>query len=141
MVSAVNTSSYRDVEPVQAGLGAASYNKLPNPLAHIIQQLPVVDGLEADKLLPFFRTVFQLVDYPGMSESTVLELIFPYCRGTMADRVAEVMRRKGGVAEFHRVVLRTFVPGRLMEQLRHRHFYRVQARGETCLLYTSTVNW
>ena len=42
VVSAVD-SSYREIEPVHAGLGAASYHKLPNPLAHIIQQLPVVD--------------------------------------------------------------------------------------------------
>ena len=47
VVSAVNTSSYREVEPVRTGSGAATYNHLPNTLAHIIQQLPVVDGLEA----------------------------------------------------------------------------------------------
>ena len=57
----------------------------------------------------------------------------------MADRVAEVMRRKEGVDEFHRVVLRMFIPSRLMEQLRHRHFYRVQARGETLAQYVQRI--
>ena len=79
VVSAVDTSLYREVEPVRTGSGAAMYNHLPNPLAHIIQQLPVVDGLEADKLLPFFKIVFELKDYPGMLERTVLELIFQMC--------------------------------------------------------------
>ena len=69
-----------------------------------------------DKLLPFFKIIFQLVDFPGMSDRTVLELVYPYCRGPMAERVADVMRRRGGVAEFHQEVLEAFVP---------------------CLLYTS----
>ena len=66
----------QEVEPVRTGSGAATYNHLPNPLADIIRQLPVVDGLEADKLLPFFKIVFELKDYPGMLERTVLELNF-----------------------------------------------------------------
>ena len=121
--------------PVFSGMVAVSYHKLPNPLSQIIQQLPVVDGLDVDKLLPFFWIIFQLADFPGMSDRALLKLIYPYCRGPMAERVVGVMGRSGRVAEFHREVLEAFVPRRLMEQLRHRHFYRVQSRG--CLLYTS----
>ena len=98
-----------------------------------------MDGLDVEKLLPFFKTVFQLVDFLGMSDRTVLELVFPYCRGPMAERVADVMRRRGGVAEFHQEVLEAFVPGRLMEQLRHRHFYRVQARGESLAQFVQRI--
>ena len=34
--------------PAFSGMSGASYNKLPNPLSTIIQQLPVVDGLDVD---------------------------------------------------------------------------------------------
>ena len=34
-----------------SGMEAACYHKLPNPLTDIIQLLPVMDGLDADKLL------------------------------------------------------------------------------------------
>ena len=118
---------------------AASYNKLPNPLSQIIQQLPVVDGLEVDKLLPFFKTLFQLSDFPGMSDRTLLELVYPYCRGSMAERVAHTLRCGGSVAAFHWEVLDAFVPGRLLEQLRHKHFYRVQSRGESLAGFVHSV--
>ena len=116
-----------------------SYNKLPNPLAQIVQQLPVVDGLEVDKLIPFFRTLFQLSDFPDMSDRTLLELIYPYCRGSMAERVAQTMRCGGGIAEFHREVLEAFVMGRLLKQLKQQHFYRVQAWGESLAAFVHRV--
>ena len=72
-------------------MAAASFHKLPNPLSNFIQQIPVVDGLDVDKLIPFFRTLFQLSDFPGMSDHTLLELVFPYCRGSVAGRVAQTL--------------------------------------------------
>ena len=45
----------------------------------------------------------------------------------------------GGVVEFHREVLETFVPGRLLEQLKQQHFYRVQARGESLAAFVHRV--
>ena len=52
--------------PAFSGIAAACYHKLPNSLTDIIQQLPVVDGLDEDKLLHFFGTLFQLSDFPGV---------------------------------------------------------------------------
>ena len=53
-----------------SGMVAVFYHKLPNPLTDIIQQLPVVDGLDEGKLLHFFGTLFQLSDFPEMSDKT-----------------------------------------------------------------------
>ena len=39
--------------PAFSGITGASYHKLPNPLSTIIQQLPVVDGLDVDGLMSF----------------------------------------------------------------------------------------
>ena len=78
--------------PTLSGGSSVSYNKLPNPLSSIIQQLPVVDGLDVDKLMGFFRILFQLSDFPGMSDGTLLELVYPYCRGSVAERVAHTIQ-------------------------------------------------
>ena len=116
-----------------------SYHKLPNPLSDVIQRLPVVDGLDPEALLKFLRIFFQLADFPGLSERTLLELIYPYCRGSMAERVTSTLRDGGGIDHFHREVLDAFVPGRLHDRLRHKHFYRVQASGESLAHFISSV--
>ena len=38
-----------------SGMAGAFYHKVPNPLAEIVQRLPIVDGLDADKLLNIFK--------------------------------------------------------------------------------------
>ena len=91
--------------PAFSGIAGASYNKLPNPLSTIIQQLPVVDGLDVDRLMLFFKILFQLSGFPGMSDRTLLELVYPYCRGSMAERVAQTIRCGGSVTSFHQGVL------------------------------------
>ena len=78
--------------PAFSGGSGVAYNKLPNPLSTIIQQLPVVDGLDVDKLMLFFKILFQLSDFPGMSDGTLLEFVCPYCRGYMAERVTQTIR-------------------------------------------------
>ena len=55
-----------------------------------------------DKLMLFFKILFQLSDFPGMSDGTLLELVYPYCRGSMAERVAQTIRCGGSVTSFHR---------------------------------------
>ena len=111
----------------------------PNPLSEVIQRLPVVDGLDLEALLKFLRILFQLADFPGLSERTLLELIYPYCRGSMAERLTSTLRDGGGIDHFHREVLDAFIPGRLREQLRHKHFYRVQASGEALAHFVSSI--
>ena len=65
-----------------------------------------------------------------MSDGTLLELVYPYCRGSVAERVARTIRDGCSVASFHRGVLDACVPGLLRKQLQDKYFYRVQAHGE-----------
>ena len=58
-------------------LAAVCYQKLPHPLSGFLQKLPVVDGIDEDKLLVFLDLVLQLADFPGMSDGEVLSLIYP----------------------------------------------------------------
>ena len=79
--------------------------------ADVVQRLPVVDGLDADKLLSFFKIFFQLTDFPRGPDRTLLELVYPYCRGSMAERVIHTLRGGGGIDSFHGEVLDAFIPG------------------------------
>lgn len=57
------------------------YQQLPNPVAGIVKQILEVDGLEETHLMNFLGRLFQLADFPGMVDATVLQLVYPYCRG------------------------------------------------------------
>ena len=61
----------------------------------------------------------------------IRDSVYPYCRGSIAERVAQTIRCGGSVTSFHQGVLDACVPGRLREQLQHKHCYRVQAHGES----------
>ena len=84
--------------------------------------------MDADKLLSFFRIFFQLANFLGMLGKTLLKLVYPYCRGSMAELVTHTLRGGVSIDSFHGKVLDAFIPGRLREQLRQKHFYR--ANGE-----------
>lgn len=60
-------------------MAAAGYQKLPSPLANIIQQPPVVGGLEEDQLFLIFQLLFRLSDFPGVTDRAHLEINYPYC--------------------------------------------------------------
>ena len=57
----------------------------------------------------------------------------------MAERVAQTIRGGGSVTSFHRGVLDACVPGRLREQLQHKHCYRVQAHGENFAEFARSI--
>ena len=80
-----------------ATLAAVCYQKLPHPLSGVLQKLPVVDGVDEDKLLVFLDLVLQLVDFPGVSDGDLLSLIYPYCRGSLAGLVTNTLRRGGSI--------------------------------------------
>ena len=97
-------------------LAAVCYQELPHPLSGVLQKFPVVNGFDEDQLLVFLDLVLQVADFMGVSDGEVLSLIYPYCRGTLAELVTKALRRGDSVDAFHREVLNFFLP---------------------CLLYTS----
>ena len=68
-------------------LAGVCYQRLPNPISGVLQKLPVVDGGDEDKLLVFLDLILQLADFPGLSDGVLLSLIYPYCRGSLAELV------------------------------------------------------
>lgn len=122
-----------------SGMVAAAYQPLPNPLYSIVKSLPEVDGLNETLLLQFFGKIFRMSDFSGVSDETILQLIFPYSRGPMAELVTRIMHQGGSLDSLHRETLDTFIPGRLREQLRQKYFYRVQAHDESLALFITSI--
>ena len=81
-------------------LAAVCYQKLPHPISGVLQKFPVVNGFDEDQLLVFLDLVLQLADFPGVSDEEVLSLIYPYCRGPLAEQVTNTLRRGDSVDAF-----------------------------------------
>ena len=112
---------------ILAGVG---YQGLPHPVSGILQRLPVVDGEDEGKLLVFLGIVLELVDFPGLSDEVLLSVIYPYCRGSLAELVTRTLRRGGSIDSLHGEVLDSFIPRLRREYLELSWFYRAQANGE-----------
>lgn len=63
--------------------------------------------------------------FPGVSDDTVLQLVYPYFWGPMAEFVSHVMYLVGSLDIFYTEALDYFVPGQLRKQLLQKYFYRV----------------
>lgn len=60
-----------------SGMMAFNYQQLPNPVAGIVKELP--GGGRAGEGSPHevYGGLFQLADFPGMVDSSVLQLVYP----------------------------------------------------------------
>ena len=121
---------------ILAGVG---YQKLPNPISGILQRLPVVDGEYVGKLLVFLDIVLQLAEFPGLPEDVLLSVIYPYCRGSLAELVTDTLRRGGSIDSLHGEVLDSFISRRQRELLKCSRFYRAQANGEALVDFVQDI--
>ena len=108
-------------------------------LTGVLQKLSVVDAFKEDQLLVFLDLVLQLAAYPGISDGEVLSLIYPYCRGSLAEKVTNTWRRGGTVDTFHGEVLDYFIYPPRRSQLKWDLFYRFQANGEALGDYVQDI--
>ena len=120
-------------------LSSIRYDSLPNPIYDLLRRLPVVDGLDLDQLVKFFEGVFGIYDFPGVTGASLLNMIYPYCRAPLLDRVVWHLGAGGDFDTFHRDVLELFMPGRLHDQMRQRLFYRVQGHGEKLNVFITSI--
>lgn len=136
--STVTTNVYGSY-PMTTTSSMAQYHKLPNPLSPLLQNLPIVDGLDVEKLLKFLGMVFQTRGFPGINDHSLLQLIAPYCRGPLLDRLTSVIVRQGNLGLFHKEVMEFFIPDRYRERLKLERFYRPQGRRESLADYVASV--
>lgn len=127
---------------VTSSCGAAPmspYHKLPNPLTGLFQGLSTVDGLDVDGLLKFLGTILRIREFPGLTDSLLLRLIAPYCRGLLLEILNSVLSRQGNLKLFHKEVLEAFLPGGLHDRLRCERFYRPQQTHESFGAYVTSI--
>lgn len=127
--------------PMTMSQGSVSYNRLPNPLGTILQQLPTTDGVEVNELLQFLGVLLRVRDFPGMTEADTLQVAYPYCRSPLTELLIQCMGSGATFDEFHRTALETFIPGRMKERLCQERLYRLQNPGETLASFVSNIKW
>jgi hypothetical protein len=106
------------------------YGKLPNPVAPMVQRLGIVDGLNPMRLIDFLMDVLKILEVPGINGKDLLQLLMPYCRSPLAERLYEVLHEGGDFDDFHELALAFFVPKRVMERLKADRIFRIQRQGE-----------
>lgn len=115
------------------------YSKLQNPLSNLLKDLPVVDGLDANLLLQFIEILLRAKEFPGMSDSTLLQLCFPHCRSPLLEVLLSCLERGVTLDQFHGSLVENFLPGRLRENLRQERFCRLQRHGEELAHFVNSV--
>lgn len=63
------------------GTVTATYQQLLNTIGDIVKQMPEVDWLDETSFMVFLWRLFSLADFPGISDRTVLQLVYRYYRG------------------------------------------------------------
>jgi hypothetical protein len=119
------------------GMSWWQYGKIPHPVDRVLRELPTVSGLDVEPLLRFLLKVRKLRDTFNLADRPLLELIYPFCKSPLSERVAEALRSSVDFDQFYEDVIQYFIPRRMFEQLRQDMFGRLQ-RGvivDVCGIY------
>lgn len=120
-------------------LNISAYNKLPNPISNMVQQLPSTNGLDVNVLLRFLGLLIRIRDFPGVDDQSLMQLAYPSCREPLLTRLLDCMHQRRKFDDFHEIVLNSFIPMRLKEQLKQQMFYRLQNENESLAGFVSSV--
>lgn len=75
----------------------------------------------------------------SFSGTQILQLLFPFAIGTLAQRLLLAIEHKKNIDEFHKEILNYFLPGRLQHSLFDQYFYRQQYSNETIWEYVEEL--
>ena len=115
------------------------YQRLPHPLSHLLKELPVVDGTDVNLLCDFLLNVIKIRQVGQMTEATIYEIMYPYCRGELLALVTNVITAEESFENFHGRLLRQFLTSRQISQLRTERYERVQFEGESPATYVQSI--
>jgi hypothetical protein len=99
---------------VAAPFNSGIFSKLPHPVEGPLRGLPRVSGLEVEQLLVFLTEVIPIRDLSMLTDSQVLELMFPHCQDALASKVVAALLEGWTFERLHREVLEFFIPRRLL---------------------------
>jgi hypothetical protein len=115
------------------------YAKLKNPMEHLLKDFPQADGLNVSVLLAFLKRLLKIVCFSSFSNVQVLEMIFPFTSGPLAERTALALANNFSFSKYHADILSFFVPSRLFTQLKQELFHRLQHDNEPLANYVLEV--
>jgi hypothetical protein len=70
------------------------YQRLSHPLCHLIKELNVADGTNADILCAFLLKVIKIREIGKLYDIATYELMFPHCRGELLCAVEQAIRTR-----------------------------------------------
>lgn len=115
------------------------FNKLPNPIEHLIQNLPVTDGLDVDSLLQFLSVTLNIQERSTLNDIQLLNLIHSHALGPLADRLTFAINNNWSFDFFHAEVLNYFIPQRLLSVIEKEKFYRLQGSNEALSAFIVSI--
>ena len=115
------------------------YQKLNNPLCYLLKALPVVDGNDAHALCAFLLKVINIRKVGRISQPTIYELLYPYCRGELLNCLNQALEEREPFEHFHARLLHHFIPARQLSILRMEKYERVQEEQESLAMYVQAV--
>ena len=120
-------------------VSSSIFSKLPHPIEGLLKRLPRINGLQVDQLLVFLTEVIRIRDLSMLTDSQLLELIFPHCLDALAGKVMAALQGAWEFERLHREILECFIPRRLFDQLQREKYERLQREGETFATYICSV--
>jgi hypothetical protein len=117
------------------------YHRLSHPLCHLLKEPPVIDGTDVSLLCDFVLKVLKIRQVGQMTEPTIYETMYPYCRGELLALVTNAITAMESFDFFHAPLLGRFILSRQISQLRMEKYERVQPEGEALVTYVQSVRY
>jgi hypothetical protein len=115
------------------------YQRLPHPLTQLLKELPLVDGTDVNRLCDFLLKILHIRQVGQMSDQTVFEIMYPYCRGELLAFVTNALTVRESFEHFHARLLGQFIPARQIPQLRAERYERAQFEGQSLATYVQSI--
>jgi hypothetical protein len=104
----------------------------------LLKHLPSVDGFEVKALFQFLQKVIGIRTVLNVTDSVLLQVIYPYCRNTLNTRIQYTLCNGWSFNQLHEDVICSFVPRRRFDRLRQM-FGRLQREAESLAAYVESI--
>ena len=115
------------------------FNKLSNPLEHLVKDFEVTDGLDQTKLRKFLGNVIKIKKNSDLSTKQLLQIASSYTKGPLRERVEDSIFRNHNWEQVHESLLQYFIPRAQRDRLVRELVCRPQSRGEDISIYLSSL--